>query len=328
MTDVLINLGWLSLGLALLYYGAEWLVQGASKLSLKIGLMPLVVGLTVVAFGTSAPELLVSLQANSESPPRGGFALGNVIGSNVCNLALILGFAALIRPIKVHAQILKKDVPILIVVTLIFVWMLRDQQISSLEGALLTVSLIAYISISIWLGLKTPQSDEVEGLGADEIKEAKQASVWKVVSYFLLIVLGLFTLAFGANRLILGGVGIATLFNVPDVIIALSLVALGTSLPELATSIVASAKGQGDIIIGNVVGSNLFNMLAVAGITGLVAPIVGHDLKSFDLWFMIGLTIICLPFMWTGKQIGRREGALLLSLYAGYIAFMFFGSSL
>ena len=321
----MVNFGWLALGLVLLYLGAEWLVQGAASLSLKIGLSPLIVGLTVVAFGTSAPELLVSLQANLEDPPRGGFALGNIIGSNICNIALILGVAALIRPIKVNKQVIARDAPILVIVTLVFVWMLRDQRVSTIEAAILFGTLLLYIITSVKKGFKENVEVDIEGLDEEEVIAAKNASGAKITWFIILIVIGLGVLAFGANRLILGGVGIAEYFGVPDVIIALSLVALGTSLPELATSIIASRKKQGDIIVGNVVGSNLFNMLAVVGITGLVAPLFSDQIKLIDILFMVGLTLTSIPFMVTGRSIGRLEGVILLAIYMIYIAVMFFG---
>ncbi len=321
----MVNFGWLALGLVLLYFGAEWLVQGAASLSLKIGLSPLIVGLTVVAFGTSAPELLVSLQANLEDPPRGGFALGNIIGSNICNIALILGVAALIRPIKVNKQVIARDAPILVIVTLVFVWMLRDQRVSTIEAAILFGTLLLYIITSVKKGFKENVEVDIEGLDEEEVIAAKNASGAKITWFIILIVIGLGVLAFGANRLILGGVGIAEHFGVPDVIIALSLVALGTSLPELATSIIASRKKQGDIIVGNVVGSNLFNMLAVVGITGLVAPLFSDQIKLIDILFMVGLTLTSIPFMVTGRSIGRLEGVILLAIYMIYIAVMFFG---
>lgn len=325
MSELLINFGWLALGLVLLYYGAEWLVQGASSLSLRVGLAPLVVGLTVVAFGTSSPELLVSLQANLEDPPRGGFALGNIIGSNICNIALILGVAALVRPITVHRQVISRDMPIMLIVTIAFVLMLRDQTISTVEAAILVGTLILYVVTSIRKGLKSGEDGEVEGMDSEEIEAAKSAPASKVALYVGLLVFGLAVLAVGANRLILGGVGVAEHFGVPDVIIALSLVALGTSLPELATSIVANMKNQGDIIVGNVVGSNLFNILAVIGITGVVAPVTSSDINFFDVWFMLGLSVIALPMMMTRKKIGRVEGVVLLLIYAGYMGYMFTG---
>lgn len=323
MNELLINFGWLSLGLILLYYGAEWLVQGASSLSLKIGLTPLIVGLTVVAFGTSAPELLVCVFANLEDPPKGGFALGNIIGSNVCNIALILGVAALVRPIKVHRQVISRDMPILLAVTFTFVWMLRDNTITMTEAIILVIVLLAYITYSIVDGLKSKDEIEIEGMNQDEIEAARNAPPAKIVFYVFLLLIGLTLLALGANRLILGGVGIATHFGVPEVLIALSLVALGTSLPELATSIVASLKKQGDIIVGNVVGSNLFNILAVIGITGIIAPLSSTEIRPLDLWFMVGLTVVALPFMWSQRRLGRLEGVILLLVYATYITLMF-----
>lgn len=321
--ELLINFGWLLLGLILLYFGAEWLVQGAASLALKVGLAPLVVGLTVVAFGTSAPELLVSIQANLQDPPKGGFALGNVVGSNICNVALILGVAAMIRPIKVHRQVMVRDMPIMLVVSLVFVAMLWDKEISRIEAGILATGLVVYIVSSILKGLKDEEEPDLEGMDLAEIEEAKNASGKKMFWYGTLIVLGLGALMLGANRLIFGGTNIALHFGVPEVIIALSLVALGTSLPELATSIVASMKKQGDIIIGNVVGSNLFNILAVVGICGLIAPLVGNELKAVDLWVMVGLSIVALPFMFTGKVLGRMEGMFFLLIYVGYVVYMY-----
>ena len=327
--ELFIDFTWLAVGLVMLYFGAEWLVQGAASLALKVGLAPLVVGLTVVAFGTSAPELLVSLQANMEDPPKGGFALGNIIGSNICNIALILGVAAVIRPINVPKEVVKRDLPILLVVTLAFVWMLRNGAdpdtavISKVEATGLVIALITFIVISIVGGLKSGADADLEGLDAEDIANAKKAPASKVFLFLGLIVLGLAVLAVGANRLIEGGVGIATAFGVPDVIIALSLVALGTSLPELATCIIACKRQEGDIIVGNVIGSNLFNIMAVIGITGIIAPLVSNELKGTDILLMLGLTFLGAIFMVTKKTLGRVEGAILLVIYAGYMGYMF-----
>lgn len=327
--ELFIDFTWLAVGLVMLYFGAEWLVQGAASLALKVGLAPLVVGLTVVAFGTSAPELLVSLQANMEDPPKGGFALGNIIGSNICNIALILGVAAVIRPINVPKEVVKRDLPILLVVTLAFVWMLRNGAdpdtavISKVEATGLVIALITFIVISIVGGLKSGADADLEGLDAEDIANAKKAPASKVFLFLGLIVLGLAVLAVGANRLIEGGVGIATAFGVPDVIIALSLVALGTSLPELATCIIACKRQEGDIIVGNVIGSNLFNIMAVIGITAIIAPLVSNELKGTDILLMLGLTFLGAIFMVTKKTLGRVEGAILLVIYAGYMGYMF-----
>ena len=323
MTELAADIGWLILGLTFLFFGADWLVKGAASLSIRVGLTPLIVGLTVVAFGTSAPELLVSLQANLEDPPKGGFALGNVIGSNICNIALILGVAAMIRPIKVHRQVLSRDFPIMLAITIFFVWTLRDQAISTMEGAMLVITLLIYIFKSIRNGLKSDEEPDLDGLDEEEIQAAKNATGAKVLFYLFLIIIGLVVLGIGANRLIHGGVGIASYLGVPDVIIALTLVSLGTSLPELATSIIASMKKQGDIIVGNVVGSNIFNILAVIGITALVAPLSSDEINPTDLWVMTGLTVLTLPMLWTSKKLGRVEGGILLAIYTGYIAYIF-----
>jgi len=323
MNELLVNFGWLALGLVLLYYGAEWLVKGAANISIKVGLTPLIVGLTVVAFGTSAPELLVSLQANMSGEGGGGFALGNVIGSNICNIALILGVSAVIRPINIHRQILTRDMPILLGITALFVWMLRDFTITRIEAIVFVVALVLYIGGSIVAGLSSSEEAEVEGMDAEEIAAAKSAGLGKVCFYFFLIILGLGFLMLGANRLIYGGVNIARYYNVSEVLIALSLVALGTSLPELATAVIASKKKQGDIIVGNVVGSNLFNILAVIGITALVAPLQSSEIKVLDLCVMGGLTVGAMLFMFTGRALGRLEGIILLLIYGGYMLYVF-----
>jgi len=340
--ELLIDFGWLTLGLVLLYFGAEWLVQGAASLSLKIGLAPLIVGLTVVAFGTSAPELLVSLQANLEDPPKGGFALGNIIGSNICNIALILGVAAMIRPIPVPRDVIKRDLPLMVLVTLGFVWILNptganvlgwlsdfsgeklyESKVIFVEAIILVVVLLGFIILSIVSGLKSNEEAEVEGMDSEEVEAAKKAPASKVLFFVFLVIIGLAVLAVGANRLIEGGVGIAKSFGVSDVIIALTLVSLGTSLPELATSIIASRKKQGDIIVGNVIGSNLFNILAVIGVTGVVAPLISSELGQLDILLMLGLTFLGSILMLTKKTLGRVEGGIMLLIYAGYIVYLY-----
>lgn len=314
--DVWINFGWMIFGMALLYFGAEWLVTGSSELALRFGISPLVVGLTIVAFGTSAPELLVGIQANLKDPPQGDLALGNVVGSNIYNIALILGVGALIRPIVIHAQIIKRELPILLVASVVFVAMLWDGEVTRWEGVVLTLGIVGYVVMSLRLAKVEPDQVQFEEFEEEDLARAKKPGRLKVDLF--LILFGLAALIYGADRLVGSGMALAQIYGVPEAIIALSLFALGTSLPELATSIVASLKNQGDIITGNAVGSCIFNILAVVGITALVAPINSNEVRKEDLWVMIGVAAVIMPFMWTRKSLSRFEGGLLV---AGSIAY-------
>lgn len=320
---MLLNFGWVILGLALLYYGAEWLVKGSSELALKAGISPLVVGLTVVAFGTSAPELLVSVSANLKSPPQGDFALGNVVGSNICNLALVLGIAALISPLKIHSQVIKREMPILLIVTVVFLAMLWNGSVSRIEGALLFTGVIIYTVSSI---VASRRGGKVE-VDIDELQQelalVQSAGAGLVVKSLLLIVIGLVALVVGADRLVLGGGNLAAAWGVPQAVIALTLVAFGTSLPEVATTVVAALKGKGDLATGNAVGSCIFNLLAVIGITAGIAPLSSVDLQIADLWVMGAVTFLIFPLMWTRRALGRGEGSFLVVGYLGYVAWLF-----
>lgn len=316
------NLGWMLVGLVLLYYGAEWLVKGSSELALRLGISPLVVGLTVVAFGTSAPELLVGLQANLQDPPKGDLALGNVVGSNIFNIALILGAGALMRPIVVHAQVIKREIPILLVVSGAFVAMLWDGQVSRLEGVILAVGIVVYVFTSFLQARKEPETAQFVEFEAEEIEQARKSGVKRVFFDLALVVVGLAALSYGADRLVGSGTVLARLFGVPEAVIALTFFALGTSLPELATSVVASLKNQGDIITGNVIGSCIFNILAVIGITATVAPLNAEEVQRVDLWVMMGLAVLMFPFMWTRMKLSRLEGGVLLAICLGYLVYL------
>lgn len=333
--DLTIHFLWLTGGLVLLYFGAEWLVKGASEIALRLGISPLVVGLTVVAFGTSMPELLVCLKANSPevlAAPAGWFgfqmnvgetspdmAFGNIVGSNIFNIALILGVAAMIRPVIIHSQLIRRELPILLVSSLVFVWMMRDMTISRWEGGLLALGIIIYVVASVRLSKKEGNTTEFEEFTKDEIEQAKKGG-GRVLIDLGLIVIGMGLLVYGADLLVDHGEAIAVWFGVPDVIISLTLFALGTSLPELATSIVAAIKRQGDIITGNAIGSCIFNLLAVIGITASVKPIEGGDITWMDLGVMLGLTILIIPLMWSRMRLSRKEGSLLVLVAFSYSA--------
>lgn len=310
-------------GFILLYYGAEWLVKGSSELALKAGISPLVVGLTVVAFGTSAPELLVSVSANLKTPPQGDFALGNVVGSNICNLALVLGVGALIRPMQIHQQVLRREMPVLLVVTAVFGAFLYGGLISQGEGFLLFLGVVTYTVVSIRSSRKSGKVSEELDLSPAELAEIKKAGGKAILINLFLILIGLVALIVGADRLVFGGSELAAIMGVPEAVIALTLVAFGTSLPEVATTIVAALKGKGDLAVGNAVGSCIFNLLAVIGITGAIAPLSAGTLEYADLWVMVGVTFLIYPLMWTRRSIGRAEGGALVSGYLAYVVWLF-----
>lgn len=321
------NIGWAVLGLTLLYFGAEWLVKGSGDLALKIGISPLIVGLTVVAFGTSAPELLVSVSANMKDPPQGDLALGNVVGSNICNIALVLGIAALIRPFQIHAQVLKREMPILLVATAVFVVMLLDGGIARWEGCVMAAGVIFYTVSSIRRGRRGEEVDTDLDVTEEEVEEMRQAGAGFVVKSLALILLGLGALVYGADRLVFGGSEIAIFLGVPPAVIALSLIAFGTSLPEVATVAVASLKGEGDLATGNAVGSCIFNLLAVIGITATIAPLSSGSLRMADLAVMTAVTVLVFPLMLTRKALSRGEGSLLLGAYLTYVVWLFLRQS-
>lgn len=312
---MLIALLQLVFGLGLLTYGAERLVHGASSVAFKLGLSPLVIGLTVVAFGTSAPELVVSVGATIAG--NSDIAIGNVVGSNIANIALILGLTAMIRPMSIHLRILKKEIPIMIFVTFFTSIFIIGDEITRLEGALLFAGLIGFIVYSIRSAKSVPADVKEQLIEEPEIDV--DAPIWK--SWFF-IVLGLGLLVGGGELLVRGAVEIATILGVSQVVIGLTVVAIGTSLPELATSAVAAFKGESDIAVGNVIGSNIFNMLCILGLTGIIHPLDSSNFGLVDLGFMLALTIIILPLMRRGFELNRWEGGFLVLTYVGYTAWL------
>ena len=295
-------------GFVILTLGAEALVRGASAIALKLGITPLIIGLTIVAFGTSAPELAVSLK--SAIAGNSGIALGNVIGSNIANIGLILAITALIRPIQVQSQMVKRDIPIMIAASMLFWGLLLDGGLSFWDGALLSSLLIAYLSFSYISSRNSSESAELD------------TSPQKPMLSVLFIIVGISMLVGGGILFVDGAVELAKTFGISEVIIGLTIVAIGTSMPELVTSVVAARKGQSDIAIGNIVGSNLFNILGILGVTALIHPIAAAGIQDFDLLVMLLLALLVLPFAWTGFRIGRREGAILLVSYLAYIGYL------
>lgn len=311
MTDLI----YLFLGIIGLYFGAEWLVGGSSKLALKIGVSPLVIGLTVVALGTSAPELAVCLRLNFEGRPDA--ALGNIVGSNICNILLILGFSSLIRPLRVHRQIIRKELPILLMVSFALIVMLINKEVASWEGFILCVGIVIYILFS-FKGANNSGEFKVEGESSSEIDTVSSQGYNGIVLIALLLA-GLILLVLGAFFFEKGGIGLAKAFGVSEAVIGLTLLAFGTSLPELATSIVACMKNEGDIIVGNAVGSSIFNVLAILGITALFKPLSVNDINLIDYSIMIGAVIFCWLFIYKKMELNRIKGVVFLGCYAAYI---------
>ena len=299
-------------GLILLYFGANWLVQGAITLALHLGLSPLIVGLTVVALGTSVPEALVSVQAAIGN--QGGIALGNVIGSNILNIALILGLSAFLNPLKVDSHLVKADVPLLAGATFMLVVLLEDFHISRIEGAFLLLCIVGYVAGNIMTVKRTsPEENKIEGV---ELPEDHSKNLWRDISFLFI---GLIALAFGSNFLVTGAVDLARIFGLSEALIGLTIVSIGTGTPEMATALMAAYRKRSDLAIGNAVGSNLFNIMFVLGIAALVAPLDGNGISSVDLYVMLGVTILLLPTVWTGRILDRKEGFLFLAIYVGYL---------
>ena len=302
-------------GLVLLYFGADWLVQGAVTLALHLGLSPLIVGLTVVALGTSIPETLVSVQAAIGH--QGGIALGNVIGSNILNIALVLGLSALLHPLKVDSHLVKADVPLLVGATFMLVVLLEDLHISRMEGAFLLLCIMGYVVGNIMTVKRTsPKEDVIEGM---EVPKDTSKTLKKDIGF---LCIGLVSLAFGANFLVSGAVDLARLWGLSEALIGLTIVSIGTGTPELATALMAAYRKTSDLAIGNAVGSNLFNIMFVLGIAGLIVTMDAVGIRSSDLYVMLGVTILLLPTVWTGYVLDRKEGFVFLAIYVGYLYYL------
>ena len=295
-------------GFIILTLGADALVRGASAVALRLGIAPLIIGLTIVAFGTSAPELAVSVKAALTGNP--GIALGNVVGSNIANIGLILAITALIRPIKIQSQMVKRDIPIMIAASILMWFLLLDGKVSLIDGAILFSLLISYLVFSYASVKNTPEDLDID------------TSPQKPLLSITLITIGIAMLVGGGILFVDGAVELAKQFGISEVIIGLTIVAIGTSMPELVTSIMAALKGQSDIAIGNVVGSNIFNILGILGATSLIHPVSGAGFNEVDFIVMLIFAFMVLPFAWSGLRIGRREGSVLLVGYLGYTSYL------
>jgi cation:H+ antiporter len=300
-------------GLVCLYFGAEWLVRGGASLAVRLGVTPLLVGLTVVAYGTSTPELIVSTMAAAKG--QGAIAIGNVVGSNIFNIGVILGLTALICPMRVQLQLLKLDTPVMLGVALLFLLFFLDARIQLWEASVFLGLIVVYTLMNIRVA-RRQASAEVRNEFSEGVPEST-GSGWKDAAF---IVAGLAVLVLGSRLFVTGAVDLARMLKVSDAVIGLTIVAAGTSLPELASSLMAAWRKQPDIAIGNVVGSNIYNILAILGVGGVVAPpIDGQGVSLTDTLFMIGVSIVLMAIAWTGFKLKRWEGALLLGLYGGYL---------
>ena len=299
----------------ILFVGAELLVRGGASMALRLGLSPLLVGLTVVAYGTSMPELLVALKASIAGNPD--LAIGNVVGSNLFNLGVILGLCAVVSPLRTHLQVLKWDAPVLVAATILTPLTFRDGFVSRAEGGLLLGLAAAYT----WWAVRIARGDQAAAHEANvDVPEIKKRG--GPFLDILQIAGGIAVLIFGSNVLVDNAVVVAKSLGVSDVVIGLTIIAAGTSMPELATSLVAAIRGQSDIALGNVLGSSLFNLFFVLGGAAVIHPVRTVGLQPFDLWGLVGMTVLMFPLLWRDRRVSRIEGSILLGAYATYLAIM------
>ena len=336
----------LAIGLVLLVVGADGLVKGAARLAASIGIPSLVIGLTVVGFGTSAPELAVSIR--SALAGQSEMAIANVVGSNIFNVLFILGLAAIITPLAISRQLIRQDVPLMVLASMLVFYMIRDGVLSRLDAGILVVLLLAYTVFLFVQGKRTEATERASGANNSVAPSVSGAALSDAASTeqddevdalirgthptwqnLLWIVGGLACLVAGANLLVNSAVNIARAFAVSEAVIGLTIVAVGTSLPEVMTSIVASIKGQRDIAVGNVVGSNIFNLLAVLGVSGVLSSngLAGNEqLVQQDFPVMLAVALLCVPLFFTGAILSRIEGALFFILYLAYTLFLIGGA--
>ena len=306
-------------GLVLLVWSADRFVEGSAATARHFGMSPLLIGMVIVGFGTSAPEMVVSALASFQGNP--GIALGNAYGSNITNIALILGITALISPIVVHSQVLRKELPILTAVTALAAWQVWDGEITQMDAIVLLLVFAGLMTWTIWQG--TRQKPDEFGR---EMEAELDAHAMPIRSALAWVAIGLALLIISSRMLVWGAVEVAQSFGVSDLIIGLTIVAVGTSLPELASSIIAARKGEHDIALGNIIGSNMFNTLAVVGIAGMISPMtVAPEVFSRDIMVMSALTVSLFIFGYGFKgqgRINRFDGSLLLAAYVGYTGWL------
>lgn len=314
---------WFVVGLVALVAGAEFMVRGASRIAEALGISPLLIGLTIVSLGTSAPEIAVSVQSSLSGSVD--LAIGNVVGSNIMNVLLILGVSALIIPLDVHRQLIRQEIPIMIGASMLLVVMTRDFSLDPLEAGFLLVLLIGYL---MFLIRTTEREELIEPSGPSEAG-VERALTHKWYNHWLTqsawIVVGVALLVKGSDWLVYSALETSKLLNIPESIVGLTVVAVGTSLPEIATSIIAALKGQRDIAVGNVIGSNIFNILGCLGVAGVISTsglTMSPGLANFDMWVMLAVAFACIPVFASGRQISKPEGILFLGYYVLYTAYL------
>lgn len=310
---IALNLLWVVLGIGVLVVGGELLVRGAAALARALGISPMVVGLTVVALGTSAPELIVCVMASVRG--QADICAGNVVGSNILNVLFVLGVTALICPLEAGAAFVRREVPIAVVASIVLWLLSRNGVVSRVDAAILVLLLVAYMLMTVWIARR-----EVTTVG-EEYADMQAASVKRGLALnAVLLAAGLLLLGFGADLFLKGAVAIAIQFHVSEAVIGLTLVAFGTSVPELAACLVAALRKHPDICLGNLVGSCIYNILAIIGISGLVSPLpIAGEMVSLHMPVMVAAAVLLLVFVATGLRVSRREGAALLICYAGYV---------
>ena len=312
--ELIFNFLLVGAGLTMLYFGAEWLVRGSIAISNKLGVSQLVIGLTVVAFGTSAPELAVSVSSAMQG--LSDVALGNVVGSNIVNMGAILGISAIVSPIIVSKSAVRKEVPIMIGVSFLLLAIILDGKIDSIDGILLVVGIIVFV----WYSYKSSKKDtDIEEIPVSQIL---QKNVFSKSVVFMIA--GLLLLTGGSFLTVDNAVIIGTSFGVSELFMGLTVVAIGTSLPELITSVVAARKGHADLSVGNIVGSNIFNIMAILGISSLISGITVSEQVLVDVGIMLAFSIVLITIMRSGFVISRKEGILLITGYVGYVIFLLY----
>ena len=304
-----VNMAYIVFALLLLFAGAEILVRGSASIAIRAGLSPLMVGLTIVAFGTSSPELVVSVKAALAQ--QGDISVGNVVGSNSFNIGIILGLTALVCPIPVHLQLIKVDAPLALGIAILLPFFLRNEALGRVEGLVLFVGIITYTWMSVYLGRKAGSEAQ------SDVSIPSVSGHWLIDVAF--IVTGLGVLVLGSRLLVDHAVILAKVLGVSEAVIGLTIVAAGTSMPELATSVVAAFRKQPDLAIGNIVGSNIFNILAILGLASLISPLHAPGISRLDYTVMIAFSVLLIPLLYTGRLLHRLEGATLLTLYGVYL---------
>jgi cation:H+ antiporter len=304
----------LIIGLIVLIVGGDYLVKGSSSIALRLHLSPLVVGLTIVAFGTSAPELLISIQSALKGSPD--IAMGNVVGSNICNLALVLGLTAVINPVKVQTNSLRIDWPMTMGASILLFLVVREGELGAIEGVIFLIAISIYLVLII-VQSRIDMKSKMRAKDGQDIPDAPNKQMWKDITF---IMLGCVALYYGSEWFVSSAKDLALSLGVEERVVGLTVVALGTSLPELVTAAVASYKGETDLALGNLMGSNIFNILSILGITAIITPIHVHAvILNKDIIWMLMITLMILPLMIVRREVGRADGVVLLIVYTVYI---------